>query len=122
MEQLEKFREALPGADKRIAEFEDYTPSRRRGFSRAAHLIRQVSEDSGVQLNSVAYRLDTTHKEPLERLGLDISVNGSFSNLLKFAHGMETAKDFIVIQQFSFEPGDENSLALRLGADLYLTP
>ncbi len=121
--QLEKFRDALPGADKRIEEFEkEYAPPRRTGFSRAAHLIRQVSQDSGVQLITVAYRLDTEHKEPLERLGLDINVNGSFPNLLRFAHGMETSKDFILIRRFDFAPGNEDLLSLRLVADLYLTP
>lgn len=123
VDRLKTYQAALPQADKRLEDFtSNHAPSRRRGFSAAAHLIRQVADASGVQPPSVAYRLDTKHQDPLERLGLEISVTGRYTGLLKFAHALETANDFILVREFSFAPGDNGILSLRLVADLYLTP
>jgi Tfp pilus assembly protein PilO len=123
VERLERFQEALPGAGENVDVFKrNHVPPRRRGFSRAARLVRRVTEQSGSQLTGITYRLNADHDEPLERLGIEINVEGSFSSLLKFAHALETASDFIVIREFSFEPAEGSTLALRLAADLYLTP
>ena len=123
VERLEKFQENLPGAGDKLQVFmRDHLPPRRHGFSRAARLLRKVSEEAGVQLGPVVYRLDSDHKQPLERLGFETDADGSFAGLMKFAHALETASDFIVIREFTFEPGDGNSIGLRLSADLYLTP
>jgi Tfp pilus assembly protein PilO len=123
VERLRKYQAALPQADKRLEDFTtNHAPPRRRGFSAAAHLIREVADASGVQPASVAYRLDTKHNDPLERLGLEINATGSYTGLLKFAHALETAHDFILVREFSFAQGDNGALNLRLVADLYLTP
>ena len=123
IERLKKFREALPGAGLRLAALErDHAPPRRQGFSQAAKLVRRVTEQSGTQLTSVAYKLDNNASGPLQRLGLVIIVAGPFPALLKFAHALETASDFIVIRSFNIAAGDNHDLVLRLAADLYLTP
>jgi len=123
IERLKKFREALPEAGKRLAALEqDHTPPRRQGYSQAAKLVRSATEQSGTQLTSVAYKLDNNASGPLQRLGLVIIVSGPFPALLKFAHALETASDFIVIRSFSMAASETHALELRLGADLYLTP
>jgi hypothetical protein len=123
IERLKKFREALPEADKRLAEIErDHAPQRRQGFSQAAKLVRGVAEQSGTQLISRAYKLESNASGPLQRLELVTVVAGPFPTLLKFAHALETASDFIVIRSFSIAPNDTGVLELRLAADLYLTP
>lgn len=123
IDQLEKFQAALPQAGEQFQDFMTASaPPRKRGFSQAAHLIRQVTEASGVQLTSVGYRLDSQHHDPLERLGLDINVEGPYAKMIKFAHALETAKEFIVIREFSLASGENGILGLRLVADLYLTP
>ena len=123
IERLEEFREALPKAGESLASFKrDHAPPRRQGFSRAAKLVRHATEQAGTQLTSVAYKLDNSTSGPLERLGLVINVAGPFAGLLKFAHALETASDFIVIQSFSIAPGGSGALELRLAAELYLTP
>ena len=124
IERLKKFREALPEAGKSLAEIKrDHTPPRRQGFSQAAKLVRRVTGQSGTQLTSVAYKLDTNASGPLQRLGLVIIVAGPFPALLKFAHALETASDFIEIRSFNIGAvGENHDLELRLTADLYLAP
>ena len=121
---LKKYEAALPQAGKGLEDFTtNRTPSRREAYSTAAHLIHKVADASGVKVSSTAYRLDMEHHDPLERLELDINVQGSYPGLLKFSHALETANDFILVREFTFTPGEENgALGLRLGADLYLTP
>jgi hypothetical protein len=75
-----------------------------------------------VQLTGVSYRLQTDHKEPLQQLGLTVTVEGPFENLLQFAHAMETEKDLVLVRGLAFQQGKGGDLGLRLVADLYVTP
>ncbi len=123
LERFRRFQAALPDAGQALKVFvRDHVPSRRRGFSRAARLVRRLSEASGLQLAGVSYRLNATDGGPLQRLGMEVTVEGRFSSLLKFAHAIETDSDFILVRDFAFQPGEGETLALRLGADLYLEP
>jgi Tfp pilus assembly protein PilO len=121
---LKKFESALPQAGKGLEDFtSNRTPSRREGFSTAAHLIYKAAEASGVKISTRAYRLEIQHHDPLERLAIDINVQGPYAGLLKFSHALETDNDFILVRDFDLTLGGENgALGLRLSADLYLTP
>lgn len=123
VELLKKFDEALPQAGKGLEDFtNNRIPPRREAFSTAAHLIHKVADASGVKISNLAYHLDTEHHDPLERLDLDIMVQGPYAGLLKFSHALETANDFVLVRDFNFSPGDNGALSLRLGADVYVTP
>ena len=123
IERLKKSRATLPETGKRLASLEhDHTPPRRQAFSQAKGLVRRVVEQSGTQLASVAYKLDSNVSGPLQRLGLVINVEGSFPAMMKFAHGLETASELVLIRNFNLVLGDNGMLGLRLLADLYLTP
>jgi len=125
VETLKKYEDAFPQVGKGLEDFTaNRTPARREAYSTAAHLVHKIADAAGVKVASIAYRLDTTqHNDPLERLELDISLEGSYLSLLKFSHALETANDFILVREFNFAPGGDNqALGLRLGADLYLTP
>lgn len=99
----------------------EHMPLRRRSFSKAADLVRRLTEESGVQLSGVSYRLGEVKGEPLQRLGIEVNVQGSFPSLMDFAHAVETSSDFLVLRGFSLQTGDGETLALRMTADLYVT-
>ena len=121
--QLERFQAKLPTAREQLAAFEhDHVPPRRQAFSRVARLVRKLSEQSGLEHAEIAYRLEASGKEPLERLGVELNVEGNFANLLKFTHALETASDMIVLRDFTFGPGESGQIGLRLTADMYLSP
>jgi len=118
---LEKFQTAVPETEDQLGAFmRSHIPPRRQGFSRAARLVRRLTEQAGVQLSGVTYKLDSSADDPLERLGIDVEVEGPFPSLLNFSHALETTSDFIVVREFAFEPTEGQGVALRLGADLYL--
>lgn len=123
IDRLKNFREAFPEASKGLEAFKrDHIQARRQGFSQAAKLVRRLTEQSGIGLGSVRYKLDTSASGPLECLGLEIKVDGPFSGLLKFAHALETASDFITIQSFNIVEGDNGQLDMQLVAGYYLMP
>jgi Tfp pilus assembly protein PilO len=120
---LQKSLAELPDTDEELKEFlSQHVPPRRRGFSRAAGMVRQFTQDAGIQLTGVAYRLGSDRNAPLERLGIQVTVEGPFQSLLRFTHAMETANDFVLVRGLAFQPGESGGLALRLLADLYVTP
>lgn len=123
LDRIETRDAALPADQEQIQSFfKRHAPSRHQAFSRAAGLIQTLTARSGVQLAGIKYSLEKAHSDPLEHLGLDATVQGPFPNLINFAHGLETASDFIVVRGFTFAPGDQGVLALHLKADLYMAP
>ena len=123
IERLTKSRAALPETGKKLASLvENHTAPRRQMYSQASKLVHLVAEQSGAQLDKVAFKEDTKSTGPLLRLAVFIDIQGSFQELLKFAHGLETAGELLEMRSFSLSEGKESPLELRLAADLYVTP
>jgi hypothetical protein len=102
---------------------DNHVPSRREGYSRATHLIWSLKESSGVQLDGLSYKREKrTQDEPLQPLAVEVSLEGTFSNLINFAHSLETASDFVVVRALNFNSGEGAKLSLHLSADFYITP
>jgi len=123
VERLEKFQKALPAADAQLTAFlGDHIPPRRHAFSDAAKLIRILTTRSGVQLDNVSYKLTAEKDEPLDRLSLNVTVEGPFANVLKFAHALESARQLILLKSFRFATAQGSAVSLQVGADLFITP
>ncbi len=123
VDQLVSFQKSLPQADQQLKTFlGTHVPSRQHAFSEAARLIRVLTNQSGVQLDNVSYKLTREKDEPLERLGINIAVEGPFSNLLRFAHTLESAPQLILLKDFTFATSQGSIVSLQVGAELYLTP
>jgi Tfp pilus assembly protein PilO len=121
--QLAGYQKDLPHADEQLAAFlKEHLPTRRHAFSEAARLIRVLTSQCSVQLDNVSYKLTSEKDEPLERLRINVTVEGPFSNLLKFAHTLESAPELILLKDFTFSTSQGNIVALQVGAELYLTP
>ena len=120
---LKQFQASLPDATKELAKFkEDRVPTRRQGYSSAARTIRELAQHSGVEVAAVSYKLESSPRDPLQRLGLTVNADGLYPSLVQFARALETSKIFIVVREFNFQQGEGGSLAMRVTADMYLTP
>lgn len=119
---LKRYDEALPAAGQQIDDFVGArTPTRREAYSTAAHLLHKVAEEAGVNVAMLVYHsIDKGSGDPLERLALDINVQGSYAGLVKFAHALETSKEFMLVRDGTMVPGENGALNLRLLADLYV--
>lgn len=120
---LEQYRVDVPKSETELKEFlSQHVPERRQGFSHAARMVRKMSEDSKVRLTGVAYKLSGPVKDPLARMGLEFDVEGAFPDVLRFTHALETSGDFLTVHAFSFSPGESRTIAMHVGAELYLKP
>jgi Tfp pilus assembly protein PilO len=120
---LVSFQKNLPQADEQLKTFlNDHVPSRQHAFSDAARLVRVLTNQAGVQLDSVSYKLTSEKKEPLERLRINVAVEGPFPNLLKFSHTLEGAPQLLLVRDFTFSTSQGSIVSLQVGAELYLTP
>jgi Tfp pilus assembly protein PilO len=121
---LKKYEAAQPDVAKGLDDFTSHrVPSRRECYSTADHLLNKVADASGVKLAALAYKLEPKRKDPLERLQIEINAQGPYAGLIKFAHTLETADDFMLVRDFQFTPGENfGPVSLKLDADLYLMP
>jgi len=121
--QFQKDLAAVPETRKELDQFlHNHVPQRRKAYSRAAGLVHKLTQDAGIQLTRVAYRPEGRPSEPLEQLGISVTVQGPFEGLQRFTHDLETAPDLVILRGAIFQPGETGGLALRLLADLYVNP
>ena len=123
IERLTKYKAGLPETGKKLAALiEDHTLHRRTAYSQAFKLLRLVAEQSGAQLGKIDFKRDDKASGPLLPLGAVINVEGTFPALLKFAHGLETANELLLLRSFNWAEGEDTPLQLRLVVDMYFTP
>lgn len=120
---LEQYRVDVPKSNDELKEFlAKHVPERRQGFSHAARMLRKMSEDSKVRLTGVAYKLSGPGEDPLARMGLEFDVEGSFADVLRFTRALETSDDFLSVRSFSLNPAESRTIAMHVGAQLFLKP
>jgi Tfp pilus assembly protein PilO len=113
----------LPATEREMKTFlEEHVPPRRRGYSRVSGLVHKLTQDSNVQMEQLAYRLELEPKDPLQRLEFQVKVTGPFEALLRFTHALETSSELVLVRGLIFQPGETQGLGLRLLADAYVTP
>lgn len=123
IERLTRYKAGLPDTGQKLASLiEDHTLHRRTAYSQAFKLLRQVAEQSGAQLGKVEFKRNDKAGGPVLPLGVAIDAEGTFPQLLKFAHGLETASELLVIRTFSMTEGEDTPQQLRLIVDMYFTP
>jgi Tfp pilus assembly protein PilO len=120
---FEEFRNAAPETAQELDAFiEKHISPRREAYYRAARLMRELADRSGLQLAGISYKLDPWRGEPLRRLAVEVSVDGPFDGMLKFAHDLETSKDFVVLEECNLQESGDGDLKMRLTTGMYLEP
>lgn len=113
----------IPETEKELKAFlDEHVPPRRRGYSRVSGIVHKLTQDSNVQMDQLAYRLEMEPKDPLQRLEFQVKVTGPFEALLRFTHALETSGDLILVRGMIFQPGETQGLGLRILADAYVAP
>lgn len=121
---LESFQAQLPVAVDQLKAFQsDHVSPRREGFLRASQVVRDLADKSSVKLVGVGFKIDPKQESPDSvRLGMEVGLEGTFPNLAKFSHELETADEFVVVRSLVFTTQQTGKLSLRLAADFYMKP
>jgi Tfp pilus assembly protein PilO len=120
---FEQFKNAAPQTSQELMSFTDkHISPRREAYYRAARLVRELADRSGLQLTGISYKLDLWRGEPLRRLSVEIRIVGPFDGLLKFAHDLDAASQFVLLENCSLQGTEGEGMAMSLTAGMYLEP
>ncbi len=120
---FEQFKNAAPQTSEQLMSFTDkHLSPRREAYYRAARLVRELADRSGLELRGISYKMDLWRGEPLRRLTVEIRVEGPFDGLLKFTHDLDAGNQFVLLENCSLEGHEGEGMAMGLTAGMYLEP
>lgn len=99
----------------------DVLPQGLSGARRLTYLrLAQLARESGLDLRSSSATLTAPRGSTLMRLGVKMVLSGSWPDVRTFIHALETAPEFVVIDNVELAEGtEEGSLVLTLALSTY---
>ena len=116
----------LTGKDRASAElatfYRDILPADFAGARRLTHLrLPQLARQSGLRYERSVYEPVVERGSTLERMKIEMVLSGSYADVRAFVHELESAPEFVVIDNISLTEDDEGggSLAVTLNLSTY---
>ena len=119
----------LTGKDRAAAElatfYNDVLPSDLSGARRLTHLrLAQLARESNLKFQSATFESVPPKSGTLVQLKIDMDLSGSYGDIRAFIHQLETAPEFVVIDnielgQGSSESNDVGPLAVKVHLSTY---
>ena len=113
----------LTGKDRASAElatfYKDVLPSDLAGARRLTHLrLAQLARESNLKFIRASFESVAPRSRTLTQLKIDMALTGSYSDMRAFLHQLETAPEFVVIDNIELGQGADGG---PLGVTLYLS-
>lgn len=119
-------RGALTGKERASVElatfYKDVLPPNLAGARRLTYLrLAQLVRESGLRYDTSDYEAVEERDSTLERLQIRLAVEGSYDNVRALIYQLDTAPEFVVIDNISLseESGERNVLKLSLDMSTY---
>ena len=101
---------ALTGKERAVAElgtfYTDVLPPNLAGARRLTHLrLAQVARESGLQFERFSFDPEPMKDSSLTRVKGELVLTGSYAEVRQFVHRVETAKDFVVVDDIGLAEG-----------------
>jgi Tfp pilus assembly protein PilO len=100
----------------------DYAGARRLTYLRLQQLVREA----GLKYENSTYQRVTDKDSTLERLDINLSVEGRYENIRALIYQLDTAPEFVVIDNIALSEGDTGpgtqKLTLQLATYYRVTP
>jgi Tfp pilus assembly protein PilO len=116
----------LTGRDRAVTElrtfYTDVLPADLTGARRLTHLrVAQMARQSNLRYASASFVPVEGRGSRLTQLKADVSLSGRYADVRRFVHQLETAPEFVVIDNVSLsESGEESGgLAVEMGLSTY---
>ena len=114
-------RGALTGKERATVElatfYKDVLPADFQGARRLTYLrLAQLAREAGLRSKTLTYDVKNDPKGTLERVQIDIALEGSYDGMRAFIYQLDTAPEFVVIDDISLadQAGNENGLQLTM--------
>ena len=113
----------LTGKDRAAAElatfYKDVLPSDLSGARRLTHLrLAQLARESDLRFISATFQEVPPRSGTLTQLKIQMALSGTYSNMRAFIHQLETAPEFVVIDNIELGQGADGG---ALGVTLHLS-
>jgi len=102
--------------------YKDVLPASLAGARRLTHLrLPQLARDANLRYDRSAYDAVEERGSTLHRLKIEMSLGGSYDAIREFIHQLETAPEFVVIDNISLseDATDGGTLAVTLQMSTY---
>jgi len=95
--------------------YRDVLPANFAEARRITHVkLAQMAESHGVRYERMTASPEVDRESALERLGVTMGLGGNYEDIRAFLYDLETADDFIVIDNITLEEGDADAAPLAL--------
>ncbi len=88
-------------------------------YSQIDAALVKAGQDTGVQLQGIAYKADKKLVDDLQRVDIQLTISGPYVNDVKFINAVERDKVFFVIDSVQLGSGT-NGVQLQVKAETYL--
>ncbi len=102
--------------------YQDVLPVGAAGARRIMHArLADLAERSNLRYERATSDQDRDRESPLARLHTTMVLDGDYWDIRRFIHQLETAPEFVVIEEVSLEQGEESdtNLVLTLSVSTY---
>jgi Tfp pilus assembly protein PilO len=117
---------ALTGKERATVElatfYKDVLPRDFQGARRLTYLrLAQLAREAGLRSKTITYDVRNEPKSTLERVQIDIALEGSYDGMRAFIYQLDTAAEFVVIDDISLadQAGNQNGLRLTMELSTY---
>src|SRR5204862_298550 len=120
-------RGTLTGKDRAAAElatfYNDVLPSDLSGARRLTHLrLAQLARESNLKFERATFASVPPKDGTLVQLKIDMDLSGNYGNIRAFVHQLETAPEFVVIDNIELGQGSgQNNETGALGVTIHLS-
>jgi Tfp pilus assembly protein PilO len=113
----------LTGKDRAATElatfYKDVLPSDLTGARRLTHLrLAQLARETNLKYERTSTEPVEERNSTLTRLKIAMALTGSYSNMRTFIYQLETAPEFVVIDDIQLSEGNKEGSSLMLGLEL----
>ncbi len=99
--------------------YEQVLPDSLSAAQRATYVsLAQLARDTNLRLSRRVAAADHVRGASLDRLGIDIALEGDYQDIRQFIHRLETGPSFVVIDNLTLAQGATEGDALQLSIEL----
>jgi Tfp pilus assembly protein PilO len=119
VEAHEAFLDAVQQAERDLANLrEEVLSTRNQRLVEVQQELASLCEQFGIDLNSVNHDNELLLDEELDRLTMNVPLEGNYASLRKFLQAVESSDKFLVVERVSLARGKEGGALLDLSINL----
>ena len=97
---------------------DDILSSRDRRLVEVQHEVAELCEQFGIEYTSVNYSNSVLPDVGLDRLGMNVPLEGNYGNLRRFLQAVEESSRFLLVEKVALSRGKEGGSLLSLNISM----